>query len=470
MALFLCANMAYAQTDPTVMKVGGVPVSRSEFEFCYNRDIIQDGEPSGLTVEKYLPYYIDFRLKLAEAKALRLDTIKALTEDNAGTKLNIGDAAMANYAGMEEEARRVYDEMKANVGQRGLILPAHIFIYVRQNASNAVFENARRRADSIYTAIKNGADFAALARRCSDDKTTAGNGGRLPWMQQNETLKEVEDAVFALKTGEVSRPVLTPFGFHIIKVLQRKQLESYDSLKRSILKALNERGIREQITAGKVIEMQKSPNIPLTNKGTLAEKRTEVEQNNPTVKFQTKLYRDEILAFEAQKRFIEGKQPYTPAILKAYFKKNKKRYYWDEPRFKVIIIHAKTLQDIEKAKDCIKNLPYEKWEEVIERTCNNGPEKRVKYEKGLFVKGQNKYVDGIFGTKKVAELHDDEFTYTDIYGKKLKKKAVTYDDVSRWVEDDYESELSRQWLNGLKEKYPVEVFNNVLQTVNKHNK
>lgn len=470
MALLLSANMAYAQTDPVVMKVGGVPVVRSEFEFCYNRDIMQDGEPGGLTVEKYLPHYIEFRLKLAEAKALKLDSVKALTAEKSGMKPNLADVSMANNADMEAEARRVYDEMKANVGQRGLILPVHIFISVRQDASNAVFENARRRADSIYTAIKNGADFASLARRCSDDKASADNGGLLPWMQQNETLKEIEDVAFALKTGEVSRPVLTPFGFHIIKVLQRKQIEPYDSLKRTILKAVYERGIREQITSGKVKEVQMAPNVTLANNGTSVVKQAEVEQNSPDVKLKNKLYRDEILAFEAQKRVIEGKKPYTPAVLKAYFKKNKKRYYWDEPRFKVIIINAKTLQDIAKAKSCLKDLPYEKWDDEIEKTCNNGPEKRVKYEKGLFVKGQNAYVDSFFGTKKVAERHEDEFPYTDVYGKKLKKKAVTYDDVSRWVEDDYESELGRQWLDELKKKYPVEVFKDVLQTVNKHNK
>lgn len=470
-AAFLATPSGFAQTvDPVVMKINNASVSRSEFEFWYNRDRASSSEISEITVEEYAPLFIRCQLQLAEAYALKLDTISSLKADYNELRDKAVNIALVSDAELDAEARRVYNETKANVGTRGLIHPAHILIYVGQNATNAELENARSLADSLYTAIKNGADFEELARKYSSGDGSAQHGGVLPWIQPNQTLKEFEDAAYALQVGEVSKPVLSPMGFHVIKMLERKELEPYDSIRGSIIKMLDERRVREQIVKGKVADVMKASNGTLTLRQALDKTKADAVNNDPKLRMEIKFLHDELLMAEVYNRHFDSMKPYTEAALKAFFNKNKKRYYWDEPRFRGVIIHAKTVQDIQKVKDCIKDLPYAMWDDAIEKTFNSGAKKRVKYEMGLFVKGQNKFVDSAMDKGKVFETGGDEFPYTDVYGKTLKKKAVTYDDVSPWVEADYESELYEQWIKSLEKKYQVEVFHDILKTVNQDNK
>lgn len=65
--------------------------------------------------------------------------------------------------------------------------------------------------------MKKGGNFAELAKKFSDDKSTAVKGGELPWISKGQTVKAFEDAAYSLKVGEISKPVLSEFGYHIIK-------------------------------------------------------------------------------------------------------------------------------------------------------------------------------------------------------------------------------------------------------------
>ena len=121
------------------------------------------------------------------------------------------------------------------IGDRGLVKPAHILLHVKQDEDNAKLEAARIKADSLYQVLQKGANFAELAKKYSQDPGTAKNGGELPWIQPGQTFQEFEDAAYALKVGEMSKPVKSPVGYHIILMKDRKQLEPYDSLRENIL-------------------------------------------------------------------------------------------------------------------------------------------------------------------------------------------------------------------------------------------
>ena len=105
----------------------------------------------------------------------------------------------------------------------------------------------RTRIDSIYAALKNGADFADLAKRLSQDPGSAKDGGVLPWIGPGQTVKEFEDQAYALQKGEMSQPFQSPFGYHIILMKDRKQLEPFDSLKNDILRFIEARGGKERV-------------------------------------------------------------------------------------------------------------------------------------------------------------------------------------------------------------------------------
>jgi peptidyl-prolyl cis-trans isomerase C len=76
-------------------------------------------------------------------------------------------------------------------------------------------------ADHVMRELKSGKDFSELARKFSSCPS-GKNGGDLGFFSQGQMVKEFEDAVFALKPGQVTGPVRTQFGFHIIKLLERK--------------------------------------------------------------------------------------------------------------------------------------------------------------------------------------------------------------------------------------------------------
>jgi peptidyl-prolyl cis-trans isomerase SurA len=97
----------------------------------------------------------------------------------------------------------------------------HILIRTSEAVSDA---DARRRILQLRERIVNGADFGEIARTNSDD-TTAARGGELDWVYPGDTVPEFERAYEELKIGEVSQPVRTPFGYHLIQVLERRSSE-----------------------------------------------------------------------------------------------------------------------------------------------------------------------------------------------------------------------------------------------------
>jgi len=90
-------------------------------------------------------------------------------------------------------------------------------VVVPVTASDTARETAKAKADSILAAIRNGADFADMAKRFSEDGSAA-YGGELGWFRLGQMVPEFERAAYGMKTGEISEPVETPFGFHIIRL------------------------------------------------------------------------------------------------------------------------------------------------------------------------------------------------------------------------------------------------------------
>ncbi len=98
----------------------------------------------------------------------------------------------------------------------------HILIRTNEAVSDA---DARRRITQLRSRIVGGADFAEIARTNSDD-ASAARGGELDWVYPGDTVPEFERAYEELKVGEVSEPVRTPFGYHLIQVLERRTSEA----------------------------------------------------------------------------------------------------------------------------------------------------------------------------------------------------------------------------------------------------
>jgi peptidyl-prolyl cis-trans isomerase D len=99
---------------------------------------------------------------------------------------------------------------------------SHILIKVDKAADQATVDTAKAKADTIYNDLKNGADFADKAKNLSDDTGSRDNGGDLSFFARGDMVKAFEDAAFAAKTGDLLAPIRTDYGWHIIKITDRK--------------------------------------------------------------------------------------------------------------------------------------------------------------------------------------------------------------------------------------------------------
>ena len=172
-ALLMAAGAATAQDDPTVMTINGQPVARSEFEYSYNKNNAE-GVIDKKTVDEYVDLFINYKLKVAAALDARLDTMASFKTEFAQYRDQQIRPTFVGDADIEAEARRVYDNTKRAIGPRGLVRPAHIFLYVGQKATDAERQKVKERIDSIYAALKGGADFAETAKSLSQDPGSAG--------------------------------------------------------------------------------------------------------------------------------------------------------------------------------------------------------------------------------------------------------------------------------------------------------
>ena len=236
-AFLLNGMLAFAQTanDPIIMTVAGTPVPRSEFEYSYNKNNT-DGVIDKKTVEEYVDLFVNYKLKVQAALDARIDTTQAFRSEFAQYRDQQLVPSFVTDEDMLVEAHKVYDETKKDIGPDGLIQPAHILLKLSQKATDAQQKEAKQRIDSIYQALKNGANFEELVKKYSQDPGSARRGGVVGWVAKNQTVKEFEDAAFALQPGDMSQPVQTPYGWHIILMKERKDFEPFDYHKENILK------------------------------------------------------------------------------------------------------------------------------------------------------------------------------------------------------------------------------------------
>ncbi len=116
----------------------------------------------------------------------------------------------------------------------GEILVSHIMMFTSQGDS-ATNVKAKVRIDSIYNRILAGDDFGTLAKNYSMDKGSASKNGELPWFGTGRMVPDFENAAFALKNvGDISKPIQSPYGWHIIKLLDKKGVDSFENTKADI--------------------------------------------------------------------------------------------------------------------------------------------------------------------------------------------------------------------------------------------
>lgn len=461
----LCSLAVSAQVnDPVIMTVGGKPVLRSEFEYSYNKNNT-DGVIDRKTVEEYVELFVNYKLKVAAALEEHFDTLASFNKEYLEYRDQQIRPTLIDDADIEAEARKIYQSTKDRIGPDGLVEPAHILLRLAQQADAQTQSKVKQRADSIYNALLAGADFAEMARKYSEDPGSAQRGGSIGQISRGQTLKEFEDATFALKDGEMSKPVLSSVGYHIIKMIKHSDFAPYDSLRDDIRNFIESRGLREAVINEKIEALAKQGNTtPANLMNQRADSLAAIDQDT---KYLFQEYHDGLLLYEISNREVWDKASKDEEGLKAFFKKNKKKYKWDSPRFKGIAYYAKDNKDIAAVKKSLKGVSFDKWAEVLRSTFNSDSVLKIRVEKGLFKKGDNVLVDKYEFDVDTIPAEKKGYPYCATYGKML-KAPKEMSDVRSQVTSDYQDAMEKKWLQGLRKKFPVVVNKDVVATVNKH--
>lgn len=273
--------------------------------------------------------------------------------------------------------------------------------------------------------------------------------------------------MLSLKLGEISRPVLSPFGYHIIKMTGHEDFPPYDSVRADIMQFIDMRGLRDQIIDQKIDSLAKQAGNGVTKEQILSKRLADMEEKDADLRNLIKEYHDGLLMIEMSNRTVWDKAAKDEAGLEAYFSKHKKQYKWSEPRFKGIAYHVRKREDVAAVKNCVKNLPFSKWAEALRKTFNADSVIRIRVEKGIFRKGDNAYVDRDVFKKDTTIAPMKDYPIDATFGKKV-KAPEGMDDVRGLVVADYQDELEKNWVEALRKRYKVVVDPKVVATVNKH--
>jgi peptidyl-prolyl cis-trans isomerase SurA len=189
--------------------------------------IIISDEEVNASLENQLNYFISqygSQEKLEQVYGMTIDKIKRELRDEVRKSLMSNRVQQKHFSQIDvtrrevEEFYNTYKDSLALIPEKFEL--AHIFINPQKG--ERLKAKAREFAESLLDSIKNGGDFAALAKKYSDDPGSAAKGGELGFVKRGVFFPEFEAAAFQLEEGELSEVVESPVGFHIIQMLERR--------------------------------------------------------------------------------------------------------------------------------------------------------------------------------------------------------------------------------------------------------
>ncbi|MBQ7056477.1 MAG: peptidylprolyl isomerase [Bacteroidaceae bacterium] len=469
--LFAAVSLTAFAQDPVVMTVNGKDVTRSEFEYSYNKNRDVEGAVEQKSVEEYAEMYLNYKLKVAAAEDAKMDTISSMKKEF----LSYRDIQLAPYlvdnVFIDSVARSLYDRQEKQLNGQDILNLQHIQILVPSNGTQDVKDAALQRADSIYNALMAGADFDELAQKVSENRNTAPYGGRLAPVGPGMLPKDFEEAVYKLQKDEISKPIETADGYHVVKMLNRAPLPPYSQEKDAIVTYLKQQGIEEASAENRIQKIVAQSGGTLTREAVLDSVMHAHVGTDNDLKYLIAEYHDGLLLYELSQREVWTPAREDETALANYYNSHKADYAWKEPRFKGYVIQAKDKRTFNALKKYVKK--YAKTNPDGTDLANlvkeefNKESVVAKVSRKLVVKaGANKYVDQHFFKQGTAPETPD-FPFTTTVGKKLKAPS-SYLDVKEAVQADYQETLEKEWVERLRARYPYTINKDVLSTVNNH--
>ena len=205
----LCINLK-AQ-DEVLMTINGEPITKSEFEYIYNKNN-SDNAIDKKTLDEYVELFVNFKLKVAEAKAQGLDTTKTFKRELNGYRKQLAKPYLTDAELEDALFREAYSHFSEDCEV------SHILIKTEGDDTLTSYNKALE----VIARLNAGEDFGKVADETSADQSVARNHGYLGWFTALQLVWPFEKAMYDLPLNQISTPIKSDYGYHVIKVHNRR--------------------------------------------------------------------------------------------------------------------------------------------------------------------------------------------------------------------------------------------------------
>ncbi len=365
----------------------------------------------------------------------------------------------------------------------------------------------------------------------NDDRYVVGRDGKYPWLRGGSLPIEYEEAVALLKDGEYSRPFQSSYGWHIVKRYEVGPFPSIEDLSSEIdemikrdersempalafseklktiynfqpdeqnlqltLLSIQERPLNDatmrllakfnpvatfdgqQLLATDFARFVQEQGLKDSNledawkrffhESLIAYEDSRLESKYPDFGHLMKEYHDGILLFEVSNRNVWNKAATDSAGLEKFYRQHRKELRWEQPRFTGVVVGCHDQSIVKEAKKLAKSLPLDSIKPVLMRTYNNDSISNVRVDGGVYFKGKcNPMVEKVVFNSGKWEPNGHYLYY--FYVGKIQKQPKCLDDVRGQASAKYQDYLEAAWVASLKEKYPVVIYREVLDQLDK---
>lgn len=630
-----------AQESPVLLTVGDDPVTLDEFERIYKKNN-NEASLNRQTPEEYLELFINFKLKVKEAEALGMDTTTKFINELEGYRAQLAKPYLTDDESKQEMMKEAYERAKLDVrahhiliklptdaipddtlkafekaieirerilngekfetvaratsddasaqrnggdlgyftafsmiytfetmayttpiGEismpfrtnygyhvlkvddrrpaRGQVKVAHIFVRTPEEMTEAQKEQAYEKVQTVYDSIQSGVDFEQLARHNSEDPGSAKDGGNIPWFGTGRMIPEFENVCFAIENiGDYSKPFKSFYGWHIVKLMDKKGIGSYEEMEATLQEQIN-RGDRgkyrteryiaklkeeygysenpesleliyatidstlligmwdagalvyqstpilkigqQEVSTGEFVEyIEQTQNRgksrdpksyvddlfkTFSNDQVISYEESRLPEKYPEFRYIYQEYHDGILLFDIMDQQVWSMAVSDTLGLEAFHEAHKNDYMWQSrtEAFLITYVEGTDVAGLRKASKKIVKGKFDV-ETLNAKYCIIDTIPCITLTQLLVEKGENALVDaqnGVTGPGPVLE-GDESNSYILIKGQRP-PEPKELDEARGQITSDYQTYLEEEWINQLKEKYPVEVNKNLLSEI-----
>ncbi len=213
--LLITSLSVFAQKDVVLFTLNETPVKVSEFKRVYEKNLDLIDEESK-DIDKNLELFINYKLKVKQAYDLKLDTVKSYKQELKKYKEQLIAPYLQDKEFQKNQIKEAYNRTKEEVRA------SHILILFPKKGQKRDTVAMIAKLEEVRKRAANGEDFGKLAKEISQDPSAKTNGGDLGFFSAFKMVYPFEKAAYSTELGEVSKPFKTRFGYHILKLTDKR--------------------------------------------------------------------------------------------------------------------------------------------------------------------------------------------------------------------------------------------------------